>query len=90
MNDACTLGEMNFEALAEIARYFKRDEKGVAAMCKMLEDMRNEASLETARKTAEKLIKKGKMTLEEIAECVPLLSLDELKKMAVYPYFFKE
>ena len=51
-------------------------------MCKMLEDMRNEASLETARKTAEKLIKKGKMTLEEIAECVPLLSLEELKEMA--------
>ena len=50
-------------------------------MCKMLEDMRNEASLETARKTAEKLIKKGKMTLEEIAECVPLLSLEELKEM---------
>ena len=74
--------DMNFEALAERARYFKRDEKGVATMCKMLEDMRNEASLETARKTAEKLIKKGKMTLEEIAECVPLLSLDELKEMA--------
>ena len=28
-------------------------------------------------------IKKGKMTLEEIAECVPLLSLDELREMEV-------
>ena len=32
-----------------------------------------------ARKTAERLIKKGKMSLEDIADCVPLLSLDELK-----------
>ena len=31
------------------------------------------------RETAEKLIKKGKMSLEDIADCVPSLSLDELK-----------
>ncbi|MCM1296800.1 MAG: hypothetical protein NC311_14780, partial [Muribaculaceae bacterium] len=36
---------------------------------------------ETERKTAERLIKKGKMTLEEIADCVSLLSFDELKEM---------
>lgn len=55
-------------------------------MCKMMEDMRREAAqkaeLKSARETAERLIKKGKMTLEEIAECVPLLSLDELKEIA--------
>ena len=50
-------------------------------MCKIMEDMRNEAALSNARETAERLIKKGKMTLEEIAECVPLLSLEELKKI---------
>ncbi len=71
--------DMNYEALAEKARYFKQDEKGVATMCKLMEDMRNEAALNNARETAERLIKKGKMTLDEIAECVPLLSLDELK-----------
>ena len=27
------------------------------------------------------MIKKGKMTLDEIADCVPLLSLDELKEL---------
>ena len=32
-----------------------------------------------ARETAERLIKKGKMSLEDIADCVPSLSLDELK-----------
>ena len=34
-----------------------------------------------ARETAERLIKKGKMTLEDIAECVPLLPFDELKEI---------
>ena len=55
--------------------------RGVAAMCKIMEDMRNEAALSNARENAERLIKKGKMTLEEIAECVPLLSLEELRKI---------
>ena len=32
--------DMNYEALAKKARYFKQDEKGVAAMSKILEDMR--------------------------------------------------
>lgn len=73
--------DMNYEALAKKARYFKQDKKGVATMCKIMEDMRNEAALNNARETAERLIKKGKMTLEEIAECVPLLSLDELKEI---------
>ena len=27
------------------------------------------------------MIKKGKMSLEEIADCVPTLSFDELKKL---------
>lgn len=81
--------DMNYEALAKKARYFKQDEKGVATMCKMLEDMRNEAAreaaqkaeLKSARETAERMIKKGKMTLEEIADYIPALSLDELKEL---------
>ena len=28
--------DMNYEALAKRARYFKEDEKGVAAMCKIM------------------------------------------------------
>ena len=42
---------------------------------------RYEAAQENARETAKKLIKKGKMTLDEIADCIPLLSLDELKEI---------
>ncbi len=36
---------------------------------------------EMARKTAEKMIKMGKLSLEEICLCVPSLSLDELKEL---------
>ncbi len=32
---------MNYETLAKKAGYFKKDEKGVAAMCRMLEGMNN-------------------------------------------------
>ena len=28
-----------------------------------------------------KMIKKGKMSLEDIAECIPSLSIDELKEL---------
>ena len=38
--------DMKYRTLAERVRYFKEDEKGVAAMCKAMEDMRNEAKLE--------------------------------------------
>ena len=77
--------DMNYEALAARARYYKKNEKGVAAMCKIMEDMRNEAAIEaeqkSAREIAERMIRKGKMTLEEIADCVPTISLEELKKL---------
>ena len=33
------------------------------------------------RETAERLIKKGKMSLEDIADCVPALSFEELKEL---------
>ena len=36
---------------------------------------------ETERKTAEKMIKMGKLSLEEISLCVPTLSFDELKEL---------
>ena len=73
--------DMHYEALAKKARYFKQDEKGVAAMCKIMEDMRNEAARESARETAKRMIKMGKLSLDEIALCVPSLSLDELREL---------
>lgn len=72
--------DMNYEVLAKKAQYFKQDEKGVAAMCKIMEDMRNEAVQNKAKKTAVHLIKLGKMSLEEIAEATEL-SLDTVKEL---------
>ncbi len=46
-----------------------------------LKDAANTAAYEADRETAERLIKKGKMSLEDIADCVPSLSLDELKEI---------
>ena len=72
--DSCTNpDDMNYEALAKRARYFKQ--------CKIMEDMRNEAELKNARETATRMIKKGKMSLGEIAEYIPLLSFEELKEI---------
>ena len=58
------------------------DEQILKAYVKDIEDntARNTAR-STARNTAKKLIKKGKMSLDEIAECVPALSLEELKEI---------
>lgn len=50
-------------------------------MSSVLDDIRNEGELKNARENAERIIKKGKMTIEEIAECIPLLSLDELREI---------
>ena len=44
-------------------------------------DMANEAAKAADRATAERMIRKGKMSLEDIADCVPTLSLDELKQI---------
>ncbi|MCM1123098.1 MAG: hypothetical protein NC416_10985, partial [Eubacterium sp.] len=85
--------DMNFEELARRARYFKNDEKGVAAMCKMMEDMRNEAAKEAAKEAAReatkrttkdnarRLLKLGKIKVDEIAECFPDLSDGDVKEL---------
>jgi predicted transposase/invertase (TIGR01784 family) len=39
--------DMHYKELADKVRYFKEDEKGVAAMCKVMEDMRNETTKKT-------------------------------------------
>ena len=80
--------DMNYEALAKKARYFKQDEKGVAAMCKIMEEMWNEAAKEAAqqaeqnkaKKMAIRMIKAGKMSLEDIADYTEL-SLDTIKEL---------
>ena len=71
----------NYKALAKRVRYLKQDEEGVKAMCKMLEDMRNEAELERAKKIAVCMIKDGELPIEKIA-LYSGLSIDEIKELA--------
>lgn len=73
--------DMNYKELTKKARYFKEEKEGVASMSQILEDMRNEVAKETAKATAERMIKIGKMSLDEIATYVPTLSIDELKEL---------
>ena len=54
------------------------DDQILRACTKDIEDNKER---ETEKKTAKRMIKKGKMSLEEIAEYVPSLSLDELKEL---------
>lgn len=77
--------DMNYETLAKRARYFKQDEKGVAAMCKIMEDMRNEAAREAVRKTtkenARRLLKLGKIRIDEVSDCFPDLLDSDVKEL---------
>ena len=58
------------------------DEQILKAYTKDIEDNAiRKTERKTERKTAIKLIRKGKMSLEEIAECVPSLSMEELKEL---------
>ncbi len=50
-------------------------------MKSFIKSERYEAAQESARETAKRMIKKGKMSLEEIADYVPILSLEELKEL---------
>ena len=72
--------DMNYKILAERVRYFKEDEKGVAVMCKAMEDMRNETARETCLETARSLLTIGKLTYEEIAQATKL-TVDEVKEL---------
>jgi hypothetical protein len=63
---------MYYNELAERARYFKKTEGGREKMCKIMEDMRNEAVAARNIEFARKLIARGKDTVEEIAELTGL------------------
>lgn len=72
---------MNYEALAKRARYYKQDEKGVATMCKIMEDMRNEAAKKTTKDNARRFLKLGKIKIDEISECFPDLSDSDVREL---------
>lgn len=70
--------DMYYKTLAEQVRYYKEDAKGVTTMCKLVEELIDMEKKESALK----LIKIGKLSNEEIAECLslPLEIIEELSK----------
>ena len=52
-------------------------------MCKLMEDMRNEAAKESVRKTAKRLLKMEKLSHEEIADGIGL-PLEEVQSLYYY------
>lgn len=68
--------DMKYKILADRVRYFKEDEKGVATMCKAMEEMRKEELIEVA----ERLLKLKKLSYEEIAE-IAKLTVEEVKAL---------
>lgn len=79
---SCTSAdEMHYQILADRVRYFKEDKEGVATMCKIMEDMKNEAAKRNSIETARVLLAMGKLSYEEIAQSVRLLTVDEVKTL---------
>ena len=80
--------DMYYDVLAERVGFFKTSKEGVAIMCKVIEDMRNESLQEGMRQgkresmkaTAERMLADGTLALEKIAEYVGL-PLEEVKKL---------
>ena len=76
--------DMHYQKLAEKVRYFKQNEKGVAAMCKVMEDMRNETIERERIEIAMDMIREGELPLEKIAK-YSKLSLETVKELALQP-----
>ena len=77
--------DMYYKELSDRVRHYKEPEKGVDGMCDILDEMKNEARNEARTKTmietAQKMIKAGKLSYEEIAEYSGL-SLDKVRELA--------
>ena len=82
--------DMHYEVLAERVRFFKESKEGVAIMCKVMEDMRDETLKEGIKEgikegmktTALRMLAAGKYTPEEISG-ISGLSIDELRVLQV-------
>jgi hypothetical protein len=59
--------DMHYKELADKVRYFKEDEEGVAAMCKVMEDMREETKWRQITESVLRWLGMG-LSHEQIAE----------------------
>ena len=62
--------DMHYLELANKVRYFKEDEKGVTAMCKVMEDMRNESARNMMVNNIIQLMSNLKLTIEQAMDAL--------------------
>ena len=74
--------DMVNKELADRTRYFKENEEGVEAVCKVMEDMREEAVEKDKIERVKRLLKLGKLSLEEIADTMEL-TIDKVKEISL-------
>ena len=72
--------DMKYEILADRVRYFKEDERGVATMCRAMEEMRNETVRERNIEIAKTMLDSKKLSYEDIA-LFSGLTVDEVKSL---------
>ena len=79
--------DMKYKILADRVRYFKEDEKGVATMCKAMEEMRNEAVKEERvevhfdnNQSCKRNVADWKISYEEIAK-IAKMTIEEVKAL---------
>ena len=76
--------DMHYKELADKVRYFKEDQKGVAAMCKVMEDMRNESARDAKWKQVVESVRRWLsmgLSHEQIAKFYDL-TLEQVEELA--------
>ncbi len=73
--------EMYYDAHAERVRFHKQQEQGGKKVCRIVEEYGDERVRETKKEFMEKLLRKNKLSVEEVAE-VAELPLEQVQQMA--------
>ena len=58
--------------MAEVARYYKENEEGVEAMCKVMEDMRNETATATKLEDVKNIMETMKLSIEQAMDALKI------------------
>lgn len=79
--------DMYSDVLAERVRFFKEDEKGVAAMCKVMEEIRKDGEVQGAEterlKNIKNLIASLGITAEAAMDALKIAKTDQAKYLAL-------
>jgi len=73
--------DMYNPTLAKQVRYFKETEGGQEIMCQIFEELAEKRITEEKKASARRMIAKGKLTIEEIAEYTDL-PIEEVRDLA--------